>query len=187
LHLVIYGDFNCPFSALASERAARVQAARRATVEWRAVQRLPDLPSSGRLIDSKLAADLAEELDRIDGLLLDDERFPRRLPDVLPSTQPATAAFAAAADLRDTLRQLLFRAHWFDGLDISDPTILVRLGARPAYEPPVVTVEWQRAWEGLGRPVTPMMTWSDGNIRHGVEVLDHLAELLTFGTQRAAS
>jgi len=45
VELVIYGDSNCPFSALASDRVARLEATGRAVVEWRAVE-LP-VPAMG--------------------------------------------------------------------------------------------------------------------------------------------
>src|SRR5438309_11493539 len=49
--LVIYGDFNCPFSALASDRAARLEATGRVVVEWRAVEHDPSIPAEGRPVD----------------------------------------------------------------------------------------------------------------------------------------
>lgn len=179
MQLVIYGDFNCPFSALASERAARAHVARLASVQWRAVQHLPELPSGGEPVAGDLAADLAEELDRIEALLLDGEVFPARVPELRPSTQPATAAFAAATGRREALRRMLFRTYWFEELDISDPAVLAGLGARLPAEPPDVVAQWQQAWEDLDRPLTPMMERPDGSISRGLEVLEDLAELLT--------
>ena len=179
MRLVIYGDFNCPFSALASERAARAHAAGIASVEWRAVQHLPDLPPDGEPVDGELADDLAEELDRIGGLLLDGEPFPAGVPAIRPNTAAATAAFATAADGQEALRRQLFRTYWFDGRDISDPDVLAGLGARPPAEPPEGIARWQQAWEDLDRPITPMMQRSDGTVARGLEALDELAELLT--------
>ena len=45
--LTIYGDFNCPFSALASVRADVLIAAGGYEVEWRAVQHDTAIPVAG--------------------------------------------------------------------------------------------------------------------------------------------
>ena len=47
MRLVIYGDFNCPFSALASDRAARLERAAVAEVDWRAVAHDLRIPTVG--------------------------------------------------------------------------------------------------------------------------------------------
>lgn len=49
--LVIYGRFNCPFSPLASDRAARLESIGRALVAWRAVEHGPSIPTEGRPVD----------------------------------------------------------------------------------------------------------------------------------------
>jgi hypothetical protein len=49
--LVIYGDFSCPFSGLAIDRAARLEATGRAVVEWRAVEHVASIPTEGRPVD----------------------------------------------------------------------------------------------------------------------------------------
>ena len=45
--LVVYGDFNCPFSALASRRVDRIEAQGRARVDWRAVEHDEQIPRTG--------------------------------------------------------------------------------------------------------------------------------------------
>lgn len=177
--LVIYGDFNCPFSALASERAARAVVARLLSVEWRAVQHLPALPAVGEPVGGEVAAHLTEELELIQDLLVAGESFPAGVPGRRVNTALATGAFAVATGRRGPLRRRIFRAHWFEGLDIGDPEVLVRLGAQPPVEPPEAMRRWQRAWEALDEPITPMMVWPDGTVVRGLKVLNALLEVAT--------
>ncbi len=55
VHLVIDGDFNCLFSALASSRAAHLGRTGAARVEWRAVEHDPDIPLRGEPVRGALA------------------------------------------------------------------------------------------------------------------------------------
>ena len=175
---VVYGDFNCPYSALASERVGHVEAAKLASVEWRAVQHLPDLPPQGVAVDADLATDLQGELDRIHGLLLDGESFPARVPGRRPNTARPTAALAAAAQ-PGLLRRRLFRAHWFCGLDIGDPDVLDRLDVRvPGPGGPAGVDAWQTEWADLERPITPTLVHADGTVDRGLAALQTLAGVL---------
>ena len=45
--LTIYGDFNCPFSALASARADVLLAAGGYEIDWRAIQHDTTIPAAG--------------------------------------------------------------------------------------------------------------------------------------------
>ena len=47
LELVVFGDFNCPFSALASVRVTQLEESGVARVTWRAVEHDPDIPEQG--------------------------------------------------------------------------------------------------------------------------------------------
>ena len=47
VRLIIYGDFNCPFSALASARAADIEARALAVIDWRTVEHDEDIPLAG--------------------------------------------------------------------------------------------------------------------------------------------
>lgn len=105
MHLIHLRDFTCPFSALASERAARLEAAGAATVEWRAVQHLPDLPADGQPVDADLALEIDAELAQLRSMLQEGERFPVQIPAVRPSSELAIRAFAAADDASRSLRR----------------------------------------------------------------------------------
>jgi 2-hydroxychromene-2-carboxylate isomerase len=54
--LVIYGDFNCPYSYLASQRADLLCRSGHAAVDWRAVEHDPGLTVTGNLSDADPAS-----------------------------------------------------------------------------------------------------------------------------------
>jgi predicted DsbA family dithiol-disulfide isomerase len=45
--VIVYGDFNCPYCYLASQRADRLVREGKAEVGWRAVEHRPRLPVTG--------------------------------------------------------------------------------------------------------------------------------------------
>jgi len=47
MHLIVYGDFNCPYSYLASQRVDELARLGQAEVEWRAVEHDPALARTG--------------------------------------------------------------------------------------------------------------------------------------------
>ena len=55
--LTIYGDFNCPFSALASVRADVLLAADAYEIDWRAIQHDTAIPTAGEAVEGDTAAD----------------------------------------------------------------------------------------------------------------------------------
>lgn len=175
--LVIYGDLNCPFSALASLRAGILEDAGVAAIDWRAVSHLSDLPPQGRPVRGELADQLADELEVIRSLLLDDEHLELHLPTVQPDTRPATAAFAAApASDRRALRERIFHAYWVEGRDIGNRDVLADLGLNPPAEPPTIATTRQDEWRGLDEPVTPSMRLPRGYVSRGLGALRRLAD-----------
>lgn len=55
MELVVYGDFNCPYSCLASARADILVERGIAAVEWRAVEHDPSIPMPSEPVDGDLA------------------------------------------------------------------------------------------------------------------------------------
>ena len=92
--LVVYGDFNCPYSCLASSRADALVARGDARIEWRAVEHDPAIPSPSEPVEGELAAMLDREVGEIRGLLGDRERFPIVRPPVHPNSATATRNLA---------------------------------------------------------------------------------------------
>ena len=72
--LTIYGDFNCPFSALASVRADLLLGADW-QIDWRAVQHDTTIPVAGDPVEGDLIDELAAEVAKIRELSTDDVRL----------------------------------------------------------------------------------------------------------------
>jgi predicted DsbA family dithiol-disulfide isomerase len=173
--LTIYGDFNCPFSALASARADVLLAARAYTIDWRAIQHDTAIPAAGEPVDRDTGDGLAAEVATILDLSEHDVRLRLAIPPVRSNTAAACAAFAAKLDEADALRRRLFAAVWIEGRNVGDLVELARLGGDGRK---VVTArQWQDEFEALPRPITPTLVLSDGYVSRGLGALARLAEL----------
>lgn len=73
IELVAVGDFNCPFSAVASGRAAVLEQRGDASFDWRAIEHDTAIPRRGHAVAGPLADGMRAELDQILGLLLPGE------------------------------------------------------------------------------------------------------------------
>jgi predicted DsbA family dithiol-disulfide isomerase len=177
MELVIYGDFNCPFSALASSRAARLEQAGTAQVDWRAVAHDLAIPAQGEVVEQSDARAYEAELEQIRGLLLPDERVALNVPAVRSSTVGATEAYAATEPrARAEVRLELFRAYWEQGRDIGDPVVLCAMGLES--RAPVLAADWRSEWLNFDRPLVPIMRLPDGYTSRGLGALARLADLL---------
>ena len=180
VQLIVYGDFNCPFSALASARARVLELRGDARVDWRAVEHAPDIPPEGNPVTGAVGDELAGELDQIRGLLVAGEPDPLALPPVLPNTNRATAAFAATPEAdRPALRSRLFGALWSDGTDLGDADELAALGLSAS--DPATAAGWRDEWLALERRLVPMMILPDGYVSRGLGALARLADLIERG------
>jgi 2-hydroxychromene-2-carboxylate isomerase len=173
--LTIYGDFNCPFSALASVRADVLLAARSYAIDWRAIQHDTTIPPAGEPVEDATAAALESEVATILDLSEHDAPLHLVVPPVRSNTAAASAAFAAAGDDADRLRRRLFAAVWVEGRNLGDPAELDRLDATGRDD--VIARRWQSEFEELPRPVTPTLVLPDGYISRGLGALARLAAL----------
>jgi hypothetical protein len=175
--LVVYGDFNCPFSALASARAAVLEARGVVTVDWRAVEHDLAIPLAGAPLTPEERAAFAGELQQIRELLVDGEVDRLRIPGEKANTRLATAAYAATPDhLRSHLREALYAAYWTRGEDITDIEVIWRLGAEHRDE--LTAARWHTEWLALERPIVPVMVLLDGYVSRGLGVLARLLEFI---------
>ena len=93
--LLIYGDFNCPFSALASARAAELEQRDEMTVEWQAVVHDTTVPRRGESVTAERRVDFERELAQIRDLLAPGEVDRLRVPTRRVDTAAATDGYAA--------------------------------------------------------------------------------------------
>jgi hypothetical protein len=174
---VVYGDFNCPFSALASARVSELERRGTATLEWRAVEHDTEIPSGGTVVEGVLADGLLAELAQIRGLLRPDETDRLRLPARQVNTALVVRRYAGTAPAsRPAVREALFAAHWQHGEQIDDARVLDRLGAGPA------DVEgadaWRTAWHEATEPIVPVLVLPDGYVSRGLGALSRLGAML---------
>jgi predicted DsbA family dithiol-disulfide isomerase len=172
--LTIYGDFNCPFSALASARADVLLAAAAYKIDWRAIQHDTSIPTGGEVVDDDTSAAMQSEVATILELSEQDVRLHLVVPRVRSNTAAASAAFAAAPE--DQFRRQLFAAVWVEGRNIGDPAELDRLDAVRSDD--VLASRWQEEFEALPRPITPSLVLPDGYVSRGLGALSRLAEFV---------
>lgn len=127
-HIIVYGDFSCPWSYLASQRVSLLKQCGIVDLEWRAVEHDRTIPATGRPTGPDLAAH-KHELAHVAGLALPGEHLPDDVPAALPSTRAAVSAYAeACADgIEDALRERIFDAVWREGRNVSSPYDVRRL------------------------------------------------------------
>jgi 2-hydroxychromene-2-carboxylate isomerase len=128
MRVLIYGDFNCPYSYLASQRADLLSRAGAVAVDWRAVEHDRCLPLTGSRSDADRAV-WERELAEVASLALPGEHVPAYPPAVIGNTQAAVAAYAESVSdgVADELRRRLFTAIWAQGLHLSSAYEVRRL------------------------------------------------------------
>ena len=192
VNIVLYGDFNCPFSAVANSRAARLAAAGTVEVEWRCVEHDPSIgPCEAPLTDLQRSA-FEAELDQIRELLTDDEPDRFRVPSRRLNTRDLNRIYAETpVTQRAALRAALFDAYWWDDIDLTDVAVVaaivdgltrdgdtngpeMRPGARVAARD---VAAWQQQWRDLAHSIVPAMVLPDGYISRGLGALARLAGL----------
>jgi hypothetical protein len=202
--MVLYGDFSCPYSYLASRRIDAL-AAVGVHVDWRAVEHDPHLLPTGRRLDQDDHLRLKRELSEVTDLLLPGELLPWELPGLIPNTEAAVVGYAEAygAGVADDVRRLLFAAYWVDGADIGHPEVLRARLAGPilrgrstsdplresgyavsASRGPITTSAWLRirawrdGWTRLGTKAVPTLV-ENGRPVVGAGALHRLADLIS--------
>jgi DSBA-like thioredoxin domain-containing protein len=127
MNVIVYGDFNCPYSYLASQRADLLSRAGVAA-DWRAVEHDRCLPVTGSRSDSGRAA-WDRELAEVASLALPGEHVPGGPPALVSNTKAAVAAYAEAVSdgVAGELRSRLFRVIWVQGRHVSSAYEVRRL------------------------------------------------------------
>ena len=167
--LVVYGDFNCPFSALASHRIDILHDRAIADVEFRAVEHSPRIPPDGLAVIDKRRADLTEEVEQVLGLTTAlDGKFRLRVPEVLPNTATMCQSYATTPTAE--LRRQLFAAVWSDGV----------VSGALTPDGTAKQAEWQATFESWpeDKRIVPSMVLEDGYVSRGLGALKRLADML---------
>lgn len=174
--LVVYGDFNCPYSCLASTRVDALTRTGVVAVEWRAVEHDQAIPRPSQPVDGDLAEMFDREVAEVAELVQPGETFQIRRPVVQPNSEVATAGFASVEpEERDRVRQRLFAALWSESVDIGRPDLVASLAAEPTMAGRQLADEWRSAWLGLERRLVPMLVLPDGAVSRGLGALARLA------------
>jgi hypothetical protein len=128
MKLTVYGDFNCPYSYLASQRADQLIRGGMAQVDWRAVEHDRRLALTGTSSAAGRGT-WERELAEVAALALPGEHAPAAPPPVVSNTRAAVAAYAEAVsdEIADELRRRLFRAIWAEGRHLSSAYEVRRL------------------------------------------------------------
>jgi DSBA-like thioredoxin domain len=181
--VTIYGDFNCPYSCLASQRADLLYRAGIAAVDWRAVEHDRGLPVTGSRADGDRAG-WDRELAEVASLALPSEHVPAGPPTLISNTQAAVAAYAEAVSdgVADELRRRLFAAIWMQGLHLSSAPEARRLVAGVMWPPEEIT-------DRLASPDIPSLLSRDPELsrivrRSGGTIAPDGGPLTTAGWQR---
>lgn len=205
-HITLYGDLTCPWSYLASRRAALLATAG-VVVDWWMVEH--DRPVPGRQPDHEARVEATRrDLARVEQRLLPGEQLPAVPASFVPYTRPAVSGYAEAylAGVGPQARRLLFAAYWLHGIDLGGARVVrslladtVRSGHSTS-EPirdwgyavdvtgaPVTTAawhlvrQWRRGWAGGGQ-VVPALLLDDGRRLRGVEAVEWLgSEVARYG------
>ncbi|TDT15644.1 putative DsbA family dithiol-disulfide isomerase [Ilumatobacter fluminis] len=188
--LVVYGDFNCPYSALASERAARLEQHGAARVEWRCVEHDPSIgpdefPMTGAHHDQ-----YATEIEHVRALSSDGEADGFRVPSRRLNTRDINHTYASADSVRRAgLRQTLFAAYWIRDLDVTDDAVIESLVAdvpsslsddESSSRSDVAEFfvrTWTAEWREVGRGTVPVVVTDAGTVARGLDALELLSEL----------
>jgi 2-hydroxychromene-2-carboxylate isomerase len=207
-HLVIYGDFDCPWSYLASRRAAMLSA-KGARVDWRAVEHAPAQDGTDDM--SHRFEELRTEIGQVEASLLTGEQFPFALAGFLPHTRAAVAAYAEAyaTGASAVVRALLFDALWLHSLDLADRSVVHTLvvdavRTQPPYGQALARWEyeggaadaihetaaelaatWDQEWRALSHGVVPLILIEGVKPLCGVQAVAWLGQQLLDGEPRS--
>lgn len=161
--IVIYGDFNCPYSYLASVRADRLLENGAIDLEWRAVEHDPTIPSTGQPVEGETATALAREIAEVLSVVGKQERFVIQQPLVRSNTAEAVARFASTAGQEaHELRRMIFAAIWQGRQNVTSAGSVRDVTGRDDADPETATA-WRGAWLDFGPPWIPTLVVAGGD------------------------
>lgn len=181
--LVIYGDFNCPYSALASARAAELERRTMAEVDWRAVEHDTSISSPGEVIAGSRREELERELTEIRGVLAVGVADRLHLPAKRFNSRRANEMLAAVpVPDRPVLRERLFSAYWVDGQDLTDTRLVETIGSVRRDARTAET--WRDEWLALPQQTVPALVRPGADFSFGLDALEDLDHLIRRGSAK---
>lgn len=204
MSLIVYADFSMLEGYLASRRCDALAAAG-VEVDFRAVERRPELSVAGARLTGDDQDALTRRFAELQALLLPDEHLPWTMPLFLPKTEAAVSAYAAVAatPVAGEVRRLLFDLYWRDGLNVGNPNVLRVPLAGPVLRSgsesdplrqvgyavsvdrgPITSAAyrriraWRDEWHQFGSPDLPVLLF-DGATLHGPDALRRLGKELS--------
>lgn len=186
--VVIYGDFNCPFSALANARATRLAAAGRLQVDWYCVEHDETIGPNETPLTADQATAFRAELDQIADILTPDEPDRFRVPSRRLNTRDLNRIYAATPQAdRAALRTALFDAYWVHDRDLTSDRVIdeiidtINSGSSIRHDllsddaAKRTVTTWQYQWTELSNPIVPTMIIDHGYVSRGLGALARLA------------
>lgn len=193
--VIVYSDFNCPFCYALNERLRSFGAD--AHVAWRGVQHAPGLPIPLRQYHGDRAGELKWEVDAVHRLAAD---LPIMVPPGKPNTARAIRASAVAMWADPSrgreFKNLLYRALWCEGADLSHLPVLDLVAQQAGFTDlsfidldrhvTAANVDrWQNDWERTGHLAVPLLLHRSGRILAGLPTAEALASFLRSDPEAA--
>lgn len=149
--LIVFGDFNCPYSYLANLRINALLDAGLTDVEFRAVEHDRRMAVTGAPADAERDR-WRRELADVAALALPGEQVPSAVPAVLSNTRAAVSAYAESLTdgVHRAMKDRLFDAIWVERRNISSAYEVRRIITDLMYPP--VPLTWYRSTE-MATPV----------------------------------
>lgn len=149
--VIVFGDFNCPYSYLANLRVNALLDAMATDVEFRAVEHDRRIPVTGAPTDGD-GDRWRRELADVRALAFPGEQVPSAAPPVLSNTRAAVSAYAESVtdDVPRAMKDRLFDAIWVQHRNISSAYEVRQIITDLMYPP--VPLPWYRSTE-MATPV----------------------------------
>ena len=171
--VVVYGDFACPLSRMASDLADALRA-RGLRVEWRAVRHEGRHASGSRFVGMACVREGSRRRQRAPATVNGDGLVTLRTAPAFDVSLANAALASTEGDPAHALRGALFRAHWQDRRDLSDTRVVEELAGHAVTRPSIRAQRWQRAWEGFDDPAVPLVLLHTGYVFREADAIDQL-------------
>ncbi len=175
--VVVYGDFACPLSRMASDLADALLE-RGFGIEWRAVRHDGRHASRSRFVGIACVREGSRRTRHTHAAVNRDGLVALRTAPAVDVSLANAALASSEGDPAHALRRALFRAHWQDRCDLSDSRVVEDLTGHAVPRLSIRAQGWQRAWEGFDDPAVPLVLLPTGYVFREADALDELTALV---------